>query len=99
MQKRGGKDYALSLEELQACIPGGSSPEEELDATLLKELLEDFLRSLPAEQRQIFLQRYYFAQPLSEIAAQHRCSQGRVKSILHRLRLGLKERLKEELYL
>lgn len=36
-QKRGGGEYALSLSELEECVPGGPGPEEEVELTLLEE--------------------------------------------------------------
>ncbi|MBR6825765.1 MAG: sigma-70 family RNA polymerase sigma factor [Oscillospiraceae bacterium] len=95
-QKRGGSGYRASLEELEGVVSGGTEPEKALDLKLLGASVEDFLRKQSPEKRQIFLRRYYFADPLEEIAADYGCSLSRVKSLLHRLRMGLKEHLRKE---
>ena len=97
--KRGGSSYAVSLTELETCLCGGTEPEKALDIKLLRASIEGYLRKQSPERRQIFLRRYYFADPLESIAADYGYSVSRVKSLLHRLRLGLKEHLQKEEYL
>jgi RNA polymerase sigma-70 factor (ECF subfamily) len=98
-QKRGGDTTPLSLDELAQCIPDGHSLSDALEAKELAQHISAFLRTLPLRDRQIFLRRYYFADPLESIAADYGYSVSRVKSLLHRLRLGLKEHLQKEEYL
>ncbi len=45
--KRGGSQYALSLEELGDCVSGAATPEEALDLAELGRAIGDYLRTLP----------------------------------------------------
>lgn len=95
-QKRGGGEYALSLQELEECISGGNTTEQALDLQLLSNAIEKYLRSLPEEARNVFLCRYYYLDPVKKIAAYCRISQSKVKILLYRTRQGLLEYLQKE---
>lgn len=97
-QKRQGTQYALSLAELEECIPAGGGPEQEFDENLLAETINNFLRSLPEDTCHLFIGRYYFADPLREVATYCNMSESKAKSLLHRTRLHLKEHLEKEGY-
>ncbi len=97
--KRGGSSYEASLTELEDCLSGGADPEQELELKLLGEAIGSYLSHQSPEKRQIFLRRYYFADPIEVIATDYSYSVSRVKSLLHRLRLGLKEHLQKEDFL
>lgn len=94
-RKRGGSEYALSLSELEECV-SGDAPEQELDARLLAETINNFLRTLTPQARTMFIRRYYFADPIREIAAGGGVSVSKVKSTLHRTRIHLREYLEKE---
>ena len=98
-EKRGGGSYTASLAELEGCLSGGTEPEKALDLKLLSASIESYLRKQTPDKRQIFLRRYYFADPLENIAADYGYSVSRVKSLLHRLRSGLKDHLQKEEFL
>ncbi len=93
-EKRGGIDNLLS--ELSECIPADDGYEKEQDSRAIRELLNSFLVSLPKEKRVMFVLRYFYSKPVSEIAAQMDMSVSNVKVTLHRLRQELKERLEEQ---
>ena len=93
--KRGGGETALALEELAACIPG-KSMEEEMDAAELSRILRSFVRELPQTERHIFVCRYWYLDPIADIANQFGFSQSKVKSILFRTRSRLKKVLEKE---
>ena len=95
-QKRGGTEYELSLEELAECVPCGGNPESELEAKRLSEAINAYVASLPEEAQTVFAQRYYFSDPVKDIAACRGMSVPKVKSMLHRMRRGLKEHLLKE---
>lgn len=95
-QKRRGSAYAQSLEELEDCVCGRETPEELLRARELAEAIGRFLQAQTPQTRQIFLSRYYFADPLSRIAACSGRSVSAVKSQLFRTRQGLKAYLEQE---
>ena len=92
-EKRGG---IAAVEELNDCIPSESTVEGEYQNGVLAEAIYAFLASLPKEKRVIFLRRYFFSQPLSTIARELGMSEGKVKTVLFRLRERLRERLEAE---
>ena len=57
--KRGGSAVTVALEELEACIPGGTDPVKEVEAKELARAISGFLRTLPYIQRKVFLMRYF----------------------------------------
>ena len=81
-QKRGG-DEDIPFEELSDCIPD-RAVEKENEA--VREILEKFLETLPQEQRVYFMRRYYFGEPLSEIAERYGVSANSLGVLMHRLR-------------
>ncbi len=96
-EKRGGSEYALSLEELSDCT-GGSTPEEEYELTQLASAIGEYLRALTEEKRNVFVWRYYFCEPIKEISQRRGVSEEKIKSMLYRVREGLKKHLEKEGY-
>lgn len=95
-QKRQGSQYALSLSELEDCISGGDTTGQEVELRLLGEAIGRYLRGLSPQARTVFLGRYWFMDPLREIAACHGMSESKVKSLLYRTRQGLRAYLEKE---
>ena len=54
VQKRGGGQLPVVLEELEECISGRLSVEEQIEAKLLSEWINDFVAQLAEEERQVF---------------------------------------------
>lgn len=94
--KRYASEYALSLEELGDSFPDGSTPDQALDARLLDEAINCFVRALPDDAQKAFIGRYYFFDSLKEIAAYCGMTESRVKSLLYRTRQRLKAYLVKE---
>ncbi|MBP0983474.1 MAG: sigma-70 family RNA polymerase sigma factor [Oscillospiraceae bacterium] len=94
--KRGGSEYALSLEELCDCVSGSETPEQALDVKLLAAAIGEYLRTISQQARIEFVQRYYFCDPVKNIALYSGRSESAVKSGLLRTRRGLKEYLEKE---
>lgn len=95
-QKRGGSSSAQTLDELAEVIPAKETVESEFDRHELTAALRSFLDALPDKSRQIFLERYYFAKPVQEIAEAHQMRVGAVSVLLHRIRKKLKKHLGKE---
>lgn len=95
-QKRGGGEYALSLQELGDYISGGNTTEQALDIQLLSEAIQRYLRSVSQEARNVFLGRYYYLDPVKTIAGYCCISESKVKILLYRIRQGLWEYLQKE---
>ena len=94
--KRQASQYARSLSELDDCFPGPDTPDQHLDAQLLDEAITAFLRTLPDDARTAFIGRYYFFDPLKDVAAYCGMSQAKAKSLLFRTRKRLKAYLIQE---
>lgn len=96
--KRGGSAVTVALEELEACIPGGTDPVKEVEAKELARAISGFLRILPYIQRKVFLMRYFEMADLTQIQEEFQISNSKAKSMLHRTRKKLKTYLQEEGY-
>ena len=94
-EKRGGGEAETALEEVSEIISGedGRSWGEGLDR---RELLNRFLRELPARERRLFLKRYWYFLSIREIAAEEKLKENHVKVLLFRSRSKLKALLQEE---
>ena len=96
--KRGGREIELVLEELDECVSGADSVEQEIEKKELVEEINRFLDTLSQEKCSIFLCRYWYAFPVSEIAARFGMSEGNVSVSLTRIRSKLKSYLIERGY-
>lgn len=95
-QKRTPSEYTLSLDELAECVSGGEEPHETAELRSLAQAVSAYLRDLSRETRNAFLWRYYFADSVKEIAVRLDSSESQVKSMLHRIRVGLRAHLEKE---
>lgn len=95
-EKRKASEYAVSLCELEECVPDGETAELMTDSKLLAEAINSYLRTLSAQARSIFVGRYYFSDSVKEIAGYCNMSESKVKSMLYRTRQGLKKYLTKE---
>ena len=95
-QKRGGGQVPLLLAELEDCLPGGQTVEAAADDRALARAIDGFLAGLPASRRRLFVRRYWYMQPIREMAEQAGASESRIKSQLFRLRKQLKAHLEKE---
>lgn len=98
-EKRRGSEYTLSLSELEECVSAGDTTQEQIDLRLLAEAVEAFLSKLSPEARTVFVGRYYFLDPVRDIAGYYGMTQSKVKSLLYRTRQGLKQYLEQEGFL
>ncbi len=97
-QRRGGGETAVAFEELQECVSGKQSIENDLIAKEALKVLNRFLETLPKENRIVFMRRYWYLDPIANIAANYGFSQSKVKTMLCRDRKQLKQMLKKEGY-
>jgi len=87
--------YCELTDEMQECIPGVKDISQEMDAKELTDLINNFLKSCTAEQRNIFVRRYWYFDSVNEICAKYSLPQSKVKTTLFRLREKLKKHLVE----
>ena len=85
----------IQLDELAEAIPAPLSGTE-ADSIALRDFLNGFLRSLPKEQRKIFIKRYWLCEEIKSIAEESGYSENKVSLILFRIRKRLKKELEKE---
>ena len=95
-QKRGGGEVELALEELSEYVSGGQMPESAIESQELTRILNEFLEKLPKEERQVFVCRYWYLDPIADIAKRFGLSQSKIKSMLARTRMKLRSTLSKE---
>ena len=86
-------------QEIESSLPSLNDVETEVDGALLSAAISAFLRQQPLQKRNIFLRRYWYMDAVAEIAKRYSVSEGKVKTVLFRLRGDLKDHLKREGYL
>lgn len=89
--------FEAILEELAECV-GGAGMEEDFGLRQLGEAISGWLDTVSPESRRVFLRRYWYCDSVGEIASRYGFTQGKVKSLLHRARKGLRVYLIEEGY-
>lgn len=95
-QKRREGEFAMSLEELEGCIPSAKSLAEELETEALAEAISRFLASLPDLDRDLFLRRYWYFDPIKSICKRYGLKESKVKMTLLRTRAKLSDYLEKE---
>lgn len=96
--KRGSGNTALIIEELAECVADDQRIEHLVEGKELVQLLNAWLRELPASDRNLFLQRYWYGMPVKDIAAERGEPANRTAQTLYRLRQTLKQVLDKEGY-
>ncbi|MDR1541736.1 MAG: sigma-70 family RNA polymerase sigma factor [Clostridiales bacterium] len=91
-QKRGNGEMEIALDEL-AEIP---APEISNDNGEITRAINDFLRSEPSENADIFIKRYWYLMSVKEISVEYRHSESKITSLMFRMRVRLKEKLESE---
>ena len=94
--KRKASEYTVSLSELGQCVTAGDVTVQSVDMALLAEAIDEYLHTLPAKTRILFMRRYYFADSMRQAAAFCGMSESKAASLLYRVRIGLKNYLIEK---
>lgn len=85
-----------AFEELEPFLTGSSDPAAHSEKEDFRHLLNGFLRQLPKEKRIIFVRRYFYGDSIREVANFCKCTEGKVRTILFRVRNDLKIILEKE---
>ena len=93
-QKR-GEGMELMLSELEDCLPGGVTPQQELENREITKALEGWLDTLTGEERSLFLRRYWYGTGVGELASLWGCTPNRMAQRLFKLRKSLRVYLQE----
>ena len=96
-QKRGAGEASVVLDEVADwLVSDRDDVEGDVDERLLTDELNSFLAELTDTERNVFVRRYTYFQPIAEIVQAHGFSENKVKSMLLRLRKRLRTRLEKE---
>ena len=95
--KRGSGDTFVQLDELEECIPdANSSTEAAVEAAELQTMINDFLKTLPEKECNVFLRRYWYSEEYADIAKRYGMNLNSVKTSLFRTRAKLKAFLEKQ---
>lgn len=97
--KRGGGQLPVAMEELTEALPAPDTPEQLVEARELTASIDRFLASLPEEERDLFVCRYWYFASIAELGAAFGAGAGKIKSKLFRTRNKLKVHLEQEGFL
>ena len=93
--KKRNSEYDLVLSELEECVASVVSVEENYVAGEISSYIDEFLETQKQETRVIFVRRYWYADPVKEIAERMKLSESKVKTVLFRTRRDLQKFLAE----
>ncbi len=94
--KRGNGELEVALDELAECIPARDCVEAMLEAKELTGTINAFLHTLPEQECNVFLRRYWYVEEYSEIAKRYHMKLNTVKTSLFRTRNKLRSYLEKE---
>ena len=90
------EEIAAILEELEECVEEGFSGAEKRDEDDgFVEVIDDFLASVPASKRSLFVQRYWYGQTIWSIGAKRHMSPDMVEAGISEVRAGLAQAFEE----
>lgn len=90
-----GSHYTIALEEIEACTADPRTVESEMEVKELARRIEEFLETLSAENRVIFMRRYWFSESYKDIAEFVGITEKNVSVRLTRIRQKMKIYLSE----
>lgn len=93
-KRGGGMDVLLS--ELGDCLPDYNTPELELERKELSRRIGEWLQTLQAEERALFVRRYWHGEGVKELARRRGCTPNQMAQRMLRLRRSLKEYLESK---
>lgn len=83
------------LEERGECVSNTDDLEQTVDERELARAIDDFLSTLSAAKRDVFIRRYWYTEPISAIGRRYGMGDGAVSMTLSRLRQKLRIHLME----
>lgn len=96
--KKRSPSALLSFSELEEILTDGADIPDtsDISAEELGGLIESFLKTQSADARCVFVRRYWFFDPIADIAKKYSFSESKVKTLLSRTRGKLKKYLNKE---
>lgn len=98
-EKRGGGEMSLVMDELEDCVSAPSDVETVIEQQETARIIGEFLDALPVTERRVFLRRYWYMDSIADIATDFDYTESKTASMLHRIRIKLREKLESEGYL
>ncbi|MEN6308563.1 hypothetical protein SDC9_49844 [bioreactor metagenome] len=98
-EKRSGNEATVVIDELGECLSASDNVEAEYQGKELGEKISQFLRTLSERECNMFIRRYFYVQPVGEIAKHYRLKESNVLVILSRTRKKLRFYLQKEGYM
>ena len=95
-EKRGSGEVPLVMDELSECVADNGSVEKVFEQKLLTGAVNEFLKTLSPEKRDIFVLRYWYCLPVAEIARKVGLNRSNTSVILSRTRRSLTAYLKKK---
>ena len=92
-QKRAVQSQALSLSELEDVIADIADAD---DTRMLALIIDAYLESLDKDMRYVFISRYYFSEPIEQIANEMGVSRSKVNKQIADIKQSLKNALAKE---
>ena len=99
---RAGKRNAAATSSLEAIMELNQEiglTDIQLEAVsedVCRNAVNEFLAGQPKKMRQVFVRRYWFGDSLAQLSERTGFTESKLKSMLHRMRKGLRQRLEEE---
>ena len=94
-EKRLASEYAVSLDELDNCLPSKAEEPGDGDVNALSKCINDFLAMQKRERRIMFVRRYFYNDSVGDIALMLKVSEEKVRTTLFRMRDRLKKYLEK----
>lgn len=94
--KRGRGQMDLAIQELDRTLSSGEYLEEQMVRTELTAEIDRFLRGLGETERQVFVCRYWYMDPVAQIAREFGFTESKTAAMLMRTRKKLKAYLLEK---
>lgn len=90
--------YDVALDELEDCLAGITSVEQEITARELSTLIDRFLGTLDEDSRMLFVRRYWYSDSVKELSERFGITENNLSVRLSRIRSKLKKYLQKEGY-
>lgn len=94
-EKRGGTESFAILNELEECVSGEETVDNEVYRREIINSVNDFLNKLPDKKHDIFILRYWYAESVNNIGKRFEMKPNAVSMTLKRLRCELQSYLLE----
>lgn len=94
-EKRGGGELPLVLDELAECVSADNTLQT-VESAELEASISCFLHALPERDCNVFLRRYWFSEPMADIAKRYGMREATVRTSLFRSREKLRRHLEKE---